>query len=136
MKISIFKQLLKTTDYTSFINEEGIKLFSSSRLRSLNLTPSIQEVVIILLDENCFSNLGIKTFGLFLNKSANFKAFSPLFRSQFHRRVPCQIHLLFLQSTPIFNGKNGEKKVAKNLNITTSLLIRKYKFGLCTFTAT
>jgi len=27
-------------------------------------------------------------------------------------------------------------KVAKNLNITTSLLIRKYKFGLCTFTAT
>jgi len=46
-----------------FIKEAGIKLFSSSKARSLNLTPSIQEVVITLLDENCFSNLGIKIFG-------------------------------------------------------------------------
>jgi len=38
--------------------------------------------------------------------------------------------------TPIFNGRNGDKKVAKILSIATSLLIRKYKFGLCTFTAT
>jgi len=37
-----------------FIKEEGIKLFSSSKNRSLNLTPSIQQVVITLLDENCF----------------------------------------------------------------------------------
>ena len=58
-----------------FINEEGIKLFSSNRARSLNLTPSIQEVVIILLDENFLSNLGIKIFGLSLNKFANLKAF-------------------------------------------------------------
>jgi len=50
-----------------FINEAGIKLFSSSKALSLNLTPSIQEVVITLLDENCFSNLGIKIFGFSLN---------------------------------------------------------------------
>jgi len=46
-----------------FIKEAGIKLFSSNKERSLNLTPSIQDVVMILLDENCFSNLGIKIFG-------------------------------------------------------------------------
>ena len=62
-----------------FINEAGIKLFSSSKTRSLNLTPSIQEVVITLLDENCFSNLGIKIFGFSLNKFANLKAFSASF---------------------------------------------------------
>jgi len=62
-----------------FINEAGIKLFSSSKARSLNLTPSILEVVITLLDENCFSNLGIKIFGFCLNKFANLKAFSASF---------------------------------------------------------
>ena len=62
-----------------FIKEEGIKLFSSSTARSLNLTPSIQEVVITLLEENCFSNLGIKILGFYLNKFANLKAFSASF---------------------------------------------------------
>jgi len=62
-----------------FINEAGIKLFSSNKDLSLNLTPSIQEVVITLLDENCFSNLGTKIFGFSLNKFANLKAFSASF---------------------------------------------------------
>ena len=39
------------------------------------------------------------------------------------------------KTAPIFNGKKGDKKVANNLKIATSLLIRKYKFGLWTFTA-
>ena len=33
-------------------------------------------------------------------------------------------------------SKKGDKKYDVNLKITMSLLIKKYKFGLCTFTAT
>ena len=44
-----------------FIKEAGIKLFRYNKALSLNLTPSIQEVVITLFEEKSFSKLNPKS---------------------------------------------------------------------------
>ena len=86
-----------------------------------------QDLVLIKLDSPG------EIIGLFTNSKTPGEPI--VWNKKIHKFGKVSVILINSGNANVFNGKKGEKKVAKNLNISISLLLRKYKFGLCTFTA-